>query len=249
MGFPRQEHWNGLPFPSPEGLPYPGIKPKSSLAGRFFTVEPPRKPEQLYFNKKILKQVKHTLLNYRTYLITVCNHLASLFTYFSCIFPTRSLPSEQAPCQPYQPPDPLCWLRAYCCSHLDEWMAYKALVNLSKSTPTLPSVTILQLHQFLSVLLSTLSPRLHPLLPQDPHTCCPLPKGQCVLSASYSMYAYLCGLVQSVESEQKSFMPHLSRSFKSSKVARPFLFSICPGSKVPPGGGSLSSLGSRIKTT
>ena len=26
MGFPRQEYWSGLPFPSPGGLPDPGIK-------------------------------------------------------------------------------------------------------------------------------------------------------------------------------------------------------------------------------
>ena len=25
MGFPRQEYWSGLPFPSPGNLPYPGI--------------------------------------------------------------------------------------------------------------------------------------------------------------------------------------------------------------------------------
>ena len=38
MGFSRQEHWSGLPFPSPGGLPDPGIKPGSpALAGRFFT--------------------------------------------------------------------------------------------------------------------------------------------------------------------------------------------------------------------
>ena len=30
MGFSRQEYWNGLPFPSPEDLPDPGIKPGSS---------------------------------------------------------------------------------------------------------------------------------------------------------------------------------------------------------------------------
>ena len=27
LGFPRQEHWNGLPFPSPGRLPDPGIEP------------------------------------------------------------------------------------------------------------------------------------------------------------------------------------------------------------------------------
>ena len=29
MGFPRQEHWSGLPFPSPEDLPYLRIEPRS----------------------------------------------------------------------------------------------------------------------------------------------------------------------------------------------------------------------------
>ena len=29
MGFSRQEYWSGQPFPSPEDLPNPGIKPRS----------------------------------------------------------------------------------------------------------------------------------------------------------------------------------------------------------------------------
>ena len=29
MGFPRQECWSGLPFPSPGDLPDPGIEPRS----------------------------------------------------------------------------------------------------------------------------------------------------------------------------------------------------------------------------
>ena len=29
MGFSRQEYWSGLPFPSLEDLPNPGIKPRS----------------------------------------------------------------------------------------------------------------------------------------------------------------------------------------------------------------------------
>ena len=44
MGFPSQEYWSELPFPSPEDLPDPGIKDMSpALAGRFFTTEPPGK--------------------------------------------------------------------------------------------------------------------------------------------------------------------------------------------------------------
>ena len=45
MGFPRQEYWSGLPFPSPGDLPEPGIEPVSPvLAGGFFTTELPGKP-------------------------------------------------------------------------------------------------------------------------------------------------------------------------------------------------------------
>ena len=44
MGFPRQGHWRGLPFPSPGDFPDPGIKSVScALADRFFTTEPPGK--------------------------------------------------------------------------------------------------------------------------------------------------------------------------------------------------------------
>ena len=32
MGFPRQEHSSGLPFPAPEDLPDPRIKPPSSAS-------------------------------------------------------------------------------------------------------------------------------------------------------------------------------------------------------------------------
>ena len=45
MGFPRQEHRIGLPFPSPGDLPNLGIEPASpALAGTFFTTKPPGKP-------------------------------------------------------------------------------------------------------------------------------------------------------------------------------------------------------------
>ena len=44
-GFPRQEYWSGLPFPSPGDLPDLGTEPVSpALAGGFFAAEPPGKP-------------------------------------------------------------------------------------------------------------------------------------------------------------------------------------------------------------
>ena len=45
MGFSRQEHWSGLPFPSPGDLPNPGIEPGSpALEADALTSEPPGKP-------------------------------------------------------------------------------------------------------------------------------------------------------------------------------------------------------------
>ena len=51
MGFPRQEHCSGLPFPSQGDPPDPGIKQMSpaspALAGRFFTTAPPGTPQRM----------------------------------------------------------------------------------------------------------------------------------------------------------------------------------------------------------
>ena len=54
--FFRQEYWSGLPFPSSDDLPEPGIEPTSpaayALAGEFFTTEPPGKPRFLCIHLK-----------------------------------------------------------------------------------------------------------------------------------------------------------------------------------------------------
>ena len=50
--FSRQEYWSGLPIPSPEDLPDPGMEPVSlvspALVGRFLPVELLGKPETYY---------------------------------------------------------------------------------------------------------------------------------------------------------------------------------------------------------
>ena len=47
LGFSRQEYWSRLPFPPPGDLPTLGVEPVSpvfpTLAGGFFTTEPPGK--------------------------------------------------------------------------------------------------------------------------------------------------------------------------------------------------------------
>ena len=50
MGFFRQEHWSGLPFPSPRGLPNPGIELTSPVSPALQTdslsAEPSWKPPE-----------------------------------------------------------------------------------------------------------------------------------------------------------------------------------------------------------
>ena len=50
MGFPRQQYWSGLPFPSPGDLPDPGIQPVSpAIADVFFTTVSLGKPCQYWW--------------------------------------------------------------------------------------------------------------------------------------------------------------------------------------------------------
>ena len=52
IGFPRQESWSGLPFPSPGDLPDPEIKPTSPvLQTDSLLLSHQRSLYQLYFNK------------------------------------------------------------------------------------------------------------------------------------------------------------------------------------------------------
>ena len=56
-GFSRQKYCSRFPFPPPGDLPNPAIKPVSlTLAGRFFTAEPPGKPTSR--SKPIVKYVR-----------------------------------------------------------------------------------------------------------------------------------------------------------------------------------------------
>ena len=49
IGFPRQEYWTGLPYPSPGNFPDPGIKPRSpALQTDSLPSEPPGKPIDLW---------------------------------------------------------------------------------------------------------------------------------------------------------------------------------------------------------
>ena len=94
MGFSRQEYWSGLPFPSPDDLPDPGIEPASftsaALAGRFFTASTTWEADSLESTTRtgfrcfvkglqskayIFKLDNFVFISFQiTFLITVYNH-------------------------------------------------------------------------------------------------------------------------------------------------------------------------------
>ena len=69
MGFPRQEYWSGLKFPSLGCLPDPGIKHESpAMTGRFFTTGLPEKHQHTSSHFKMYNPVAFSIL------AMLCNH-------------------------------------------------------------------------------------------------------------------------------------------------------------------------------
>ena len=62
MGFPRQEYWSGLPFPSPGDLPESGIEPGSpALQADSLPAEPPGKPVTGYILTLISTSINRSM--------------------------------------------------------------------------------------------------------------------------------------------------------------------------------------------
>ena len=73
MGFPRQGYWNGLPFPSPGGLPEPGIERGSpALQADSLPSEPPGVQMQLIISQFSLP-------------------FSSYVSQYTCVAPTKHL--------------------------------------------------------------------------------------------------------------------------------------------------------------
>ena len=65
-GFPRQEYWSGLLFPSLENLPDPGVELQSPAWQAFFTSKPPGKSLYLKWitNKDLLYSTWNSVQHY-----------------------------------------------------------------------------------------------------------------------------------------------------------------------------------------
>ena len=94
MGFPRQEYWSGLAFPSPGDPPEPGIEPGSpALQADSLPPEPPGKPSciverEKYFPKLLsLLSIQFICFVY-TYVYTMYKHIYDIYTCYIYIHNT-----------------------------------------------------------------------------------------------------------------------------------------------------------------
>ena len=64
MGFSRQEHWSGLPFPSPGDVPDPGIEPGSpAFRADSLPSELPKNPKHFIVNMKYIYTLIYKEIN------------------------------------------------------------------------------------------------------------------------------------------------------------------------------------------
>ena len=76
MGLSRTEYWSGVPFPSPEDLPNPGIELVSPvLAGMFFTISTTWEASHVHFYSNTVFQFH----NRNVWLLLLWNRLTGLF--------------------------------------------------------------------------------------------------------------------------------------------------------------------------
>ena len=93
-GFPRQEYWSGLPFPSLGDLSNPGIEPTSpTLAGGFFTTEPPGRSMWIYTSLQFtfVGIIYLGLIFWSTLNNLPFNWCQVLFCFFNCFNSSLSL--------------------------------------------------------------------------------------------------------------------------------------------------------------
>ena len=98
VGFPRQDSWIGLPFPSPGDLPHPGTEPGSpTLQADPLPSEPPRKPKNTGVGSHSLlggifvtQRLNLTLLHCRQ-ILYLLSHLGGLEPNEQCFIWKRGL--------------------------------------------------------------------------------------------------------------------------------------------------------------
>ena len=85
MGFPRQEYWSVLLFPSPGNLPDPGIEPRSlTLRADSLPSEPPVRPSKV----RSALRVEHSSNRFSVFMKWNIREFSLCLCVFSSLFPT-----------------------------------------------------------------------------------------------------------------------------------------------------------------
>ena len=150
MGFSRQEYWSGLPFPSPEDLPNPGIEPRSpALQADALTSELPGKPTRpfrydlnqipYHYTVEVINRFKgldliERLMNYRRRFMTLYRRQKSRPS------PRKRNAKKQNGClrRPYTPTPGCAVIRETGMQLLDSWNSLSA----STLQTALPSILL-----------------------------------------------------------------------------------------------------------
>ena len=83
MGFSRQQYWSGLPFPSPGGLPNPGIKPGSpALQADSLPSDLPGKYTHTHTHTHIYTHIYVIIIRRSKLCFLICIYFIS----FACLF-------------------------------------------------------------------------------------------------------------------------------------------------------------------
>ena len=133
IGFSRQEYWSGLPCPSPDDLPTPGIESASLMspaaAGGLFTSSTTQEACILRAEKMVLLALLSRLLQVYSLSICVINW---------SFFPIPQLPRCISPCLPY-PYLPYCFFscKEKSCPSVSEFFLFISsfiyyLINIQK---------------------------------------------------------------------------------------------------------------------
>ena len=71
MGFPRQDYWSGLPFPSPRDILDPGIKARSlALKANSLPTEPPENLKAIQRSFVLILSVNEE--SYKSFMKVLC---------------------------------------------------------------------------------------------------------------------------------------------------------------------------------
>ena len=87
MGFSKQEHWFGLPFPPPGDLPNPEIKP--ALTSGFFITEPP------HYNHLFVLNIVFSLNLHTSYMFLFSAYAINFFSLIHLEFIYYSFSAKQ----------------------------------------------------------------------------------------------------------------------------------------------------------